>query len=197
MISTLSASERISAAGLERTARRAAEVPASRTEQWLGLLLPLLVRWTHRRLPVRARRRMDSGDLIQEALLGALQHLRDLEGRGPDALRAYVQQSIRNRIRDEIRRADKVEVAGGDAAEAADAASSPLERAISNQDRQRYRAALARLSAGDRALVVGRIERGLTYGQLAAASGKPSPDAARVATRRAVDRLAELIDEGP
>ena len=186
--------------GLERRhryGRGQQAAPASRAEQWLGLLLPMLVRWTHRRLPARARRRMDSGDLIQEALIGALQHLPELEGHGPDALRAYVQQSIRNRIRDEIRRCDKVEVAGGDAAEAADETSSPLDRAISNQDQERYRAALARLSAGDRELVVGRLERGLTYDQLATASGKASPDAARVATRRAVDKLAKLLDDRP
>jgi RNA polymerase sigma factor (sigma-70 family) len=174
----------------ERLEGSGPEIPVSRLEQWLGQLLPALVRWTHRRLPARARRRMDSGDLIQEALLGALQHLPDLEGRGPESLRAYVQQSIRNRIRDELRRCDKVEVAGGDEAEAVDPASSPLERAISSEDDRRFRSALARLSAGDRELVLGRIERGLDYDQLAASAGKPSPDAARIATRRAVLRLA-------
>jgi RNA polymerase sigma-70 factor (ECF subfamily) len=47
------------------------------------------------------------------------------------------------------------------------------------------------LSASDQEAIIGRIELGYDYGELAAALGKPSPAAARMAVRRALLRLAE------
>jgi RNA polymerase sigma factor (sigma-70 family) len=162
-------------------------------ERLLALLLPGLVRWARGRLPARARRRLDSGDLVQEALAGALQHLPALDQSAPEQVLAYVRQSIRNRVRDEIRRAGKVEVAGSGEPQTADRAPSPLEQAITSEDELRFRAGLDRLDETDRALVVGRVDRGLSYEELARLCGKPTADAARVATRRAVLRLAREV----
>ena len=162
-------------------------------ERLLALLLPGLVRWARGRLPARARRRLDSGDLVQEALAGALQHLPALDRSAPEKVLAYVRESIRNRIRDEIRRSGKVEVAAGGEPQAADRSPSPLELAITSEDELRFRAGLERLDPVDRALVVGRVDLGLSYEKLAELSGKPTADAARVATRRAVLRLAREV----
>jgi RNA polymerase sigma-70 factor (ECF subfamily) len=162
-------------------------------ERLLALLLPGLVRWARGRLPARARRRLDSGDLVQEALAGALQHLPALDRTAPEKVLAYVRESIRNRIRDEIRRSGKVEVAAGGEPQAADRSPSPLELAITSEDELRFRAGLCRLDESDRALVVGRVDLGLSYEELARLSGKPTADAARVATRRAVLRLAREV----
>jgi RNA polymerase sigma-70 factor (ECF subfamily) len=68
---------------------------------------------------------------------------------------------------------------------------SPLEAAVGAQVVERYEAALQRLSEGDRELVIARVEMGLTYAELAAATGKPSAGAARMAVSRALLRLAE------
>lgn len=168
-----------------------AEGRRTAVDRLFELLMPLLLRWTHRRLPPRARRRMDSADLIQEALVGVLEHLPDLDERSPERVQAYAQQAIRNRIRDEIRRAGKVEVAGGaNRSGTASSDASPLDDAIDSEDQRRFRAALARLDPGDRELIVGRVDRGLDYRTLAARTGRPSAEAARVAVRRAVLRLA-------
>ena len=54
-----------------------------------------------------------------------------------------------------------------------------------------YDEALDRLTASEREAIIGRIELGLTYPELATAMGKPGPDAARMAVARALVRLAE------
>lgn len=153
-------------------------------------LLPDLTRWTRGRLPNWARARLDTDDLVQEAF-GAVFRRRDrIEPRRKQAIRAYLKRSIINRIRDEMRRAGKVEVSANSRDDSISPEASPLDRAISAENSARYLAALGRLSDVDRELIVGRIELDFSYKQLALATSKPSADAARVALRRALIRLA-------
>ena len=70
---------------------------------------------------------------------------------------------------------------------------SPLEAAVGTEALEKYDAALERLDPTDRELVVARVELGLSYGEVAAATGKPTPNAARMAVSRALLRLAEEI----
>jgi len=105
-----------------------------------------------------------------------------------------LRESIRNKIRDEVRRAGKVEVEVAEVPVVPDTATSPLEATIRGEEEARYREGLSRLAPADRELVVGRIELGYSYEQLAIATGKRSPGAARVAVRRALLRLAEVVD---
>jgi RNA polymerase sigma-70 factor (ECF subfamily) len=79
---------------------------------------------------------------------------------------------------------------------APDGGASPLDEAIRGEDWRRYRAALTRLPSVDRQAIVGRVELGYSYEQLALIMRKPTPGAARVAVRRALMRLSdELADE--
>ena len=52
---------------------------------------------------------------------------------------------------------------------------------------------LRRMRPRDRRLIVGRVELGYNYRQLALLERLPSPDAARMALRRAVIRLGDVI----
>jgi RNA polymerase sigma-70 factor, ECF subfamily len=70
---------------------------------------------------------------------------------------------------------------------------TPLEEAIGHESTRRYRLALERLAPDEQELIVGRIELGYSYDQLALASGRATPDAARMAVKRALLRLAEQI----
>jgi hypothetical protein len=70
---------------------------------------------------------------------------------------------------------------------------SPLELAMRQQARARYLAALDKLRLEDRLLIFGRIDMGYSYEQLAIASGRVTPDATRVAVRRALVRLAKTM----
>jgi RNA polymerase sigma-70 factor (ECF subfamily) len=133
---------------------------------------------------------MDTDDLVQEAFGAVLRRLDRFEPRRKQAIRAYLKQSIRNRICDEVRRAGKVEVAAQTGADPISPEGSPLDRAISSENWRRYCEALGRLDEHDRELIVGRIELDYSYGQLALATSRPSPDAARIAVRRALVRLA-------
>jgi RNA polymerase sigma-70 factor (ECF subfamily) len=159
--------------------------------------LPLLRRWAAGRLPRWARDLADTPDLVQETLIQVFKKVEGFEHRGEGAFQAYLRQAVMNRIRNEIRNAghrpERVELDE----DKADEQLSPLEVAIGSEAVERYEVALQRLRDDERELVVARLEMGLTYAELAAAAGKPSPDAARMAVTRAIARLIEEMGDVP
>jgi RNA polymerase sigma-70 factor (ECF subfamily) len=167
---------------------------AEARNQLFARLLGPLRRWAHGRLPTWARGAADTSDLVQDALIGTLSRLGDFDPRQRSALQAYLRQAVRNRINDEIRRfarrGPSVELDEDDF----ESPNSPLHDAIEEENRTRYLAALGRLATGDRELLVGRLELGYSYDQLALMAGRNTPDAARVAVRRAILRLAQEMD---
>ena len=56
-------------------------------------------------------------------------------------------------------------------------------------------AALARPKNEDREAIIGRVELGMTYQELAEALGKPSAEAARTSAERALVRLVQAMEE--
>jgi len=78
--------------------------------------------------------------------------------------------------------------------EHADSGASPLEEAIGREALERYENALQRLRPEEREVIIARVEMQQSYAQIAAAHGKASPDAARMAVTRALLRLAEEMD---
>jgi RNA polymerase sigma-70 factor (ECF subfamily) len=155
--------------------------------------LPPLRRWARGRLPQWARSTAETNDLIQNAVIRALPHLKSFEVRHPGALQAYLRQAISNHIRDEIRRV-KTHPAPTELDDAIpDDVPSPLERAIGRQGFERYEAALQRLRPADREAIVARIELQQSYEEVAIALGKPSADAARMAVTRAIRNLLTVM----
>lgn len=150
-----------------------------------------LRRWARGRLPGWARDLADTDDLVQETLLQTFKRIDGFEPRRVGALQAYLRQAVMNRIRDELRRKgrrpDSTELDGL----VTDRSASPLEQAIGQEAVDRYERALGRLRPEEREAVIGRVEMGYTYEELADALGKPSPEAARKAAERALVRLAE------
>ena len=158
-------------------------------------LIPLK-RWARGRLPSWARDAEDTDDLVQDALLKTFKRLDAVEIRGPGALQAYLRQAVLNHIRNELRRtARRPDVGEFDGLEV-DGGPSPLEQAIGREAVERYEQALARLKPEEREAVIGRVEMGYSYEELADALGKPSAEAARKAAKRALVRLAREM-EGP
>ena len=162
-------------------------------ERLFDRLLPVLARWAHGRLPRHARRRCDTMDLVQDACSGAITHLPDLDQRAPAQVDFYLRQSIRNRIRDEVRRARIGETASSEGLSISDSRPGPLEEALESDERRRFLAALLALDPDDQQLVVGRVELKLDYEALARATGRDSDEATRCAVRRAMFRLARQI----
>lgn len=154
--------------------------------------LPRLQRWASGRLPANARDLLDTSDVVQEAMIRAVGHLDRFEPRHDGALLAYLRQAVMNRIRDEIRRLRRRGVETVPLTDPPEATSleSPLDICIGSEAVERYERALSRLSDTDRDLVIAKLEMGSDYAEMARLLGKPSLDAARVAARRAVLKLA-------
>ena len=172
---------------------RAQQGDAIALEALMGRYLARLQRWASGRLPPRARSLLDTDDLVQEALLGTFRRLDDFKPRHDGALLAYLRQAVHNRIRNELRRttipADAVEPDG-----LASPTPSPLETALTGEGLDRYDRALAHLDENERTAIIGRFEMGYSYDALARAMGRPSAEAARKLTERALRRLVSLIE---
>jgi len=158
--------------------------------------LPPLKRWARGRLPDWARSLAETQDLVQDAVIRAIPHLKHFEARHPGALQAYLRQAIANHIRDEIRKVNSRPPIGGDLPESkVDPGPSPLERAIGRERLDRYDAALAKLRPVEREAIIARLELQQSYEEVALALGKPSADAARMLVARAVKNLIRAMDD--
>jgi RNA polymerase sigma factor (sigma-70 family) len=155
--------------------------------------LPTLHRWASGRLPRWARDVADTQDLVQDTVLQVFKRVEAFEPRGEGALQAYLRQAVMNRIRNEFRsKRRRPSFESLDDQAPADR-TSPLEAAIRQEQLDRYDTALSTLSEPERDLIVARVEVGLTYEEMAEALDKPSWNAARMATARALLRLAEAL----
>lgn len=155
---------------------------------------PALRRWARGRLPGWARDLLDTDDLVQETMIKTLRTIDVFEYRTDAALQGYFRQAVMNGIRNEIRRAHRhPKAAPLDSEQAADELS-PLETLIGKQTVDAYESALAQLSDDQREAIIGRIELGLSYQDLAVAMGRPSADAARMAVGRALVALAKRLE---
>lgn len=159
-------------------------------ETLFGRVFPPLRRWAHGRLPSWARTISDTADLVQEALFSTFRRIDKVEVRRRGALQAYLQQAVKNRVRDALRGTARAAPPEPLDRETADDRPSPLELAMEAELRGRYLAALARLRSDDQRLIVGRIDLAYSYEQLALATGRRGAEAARIAARRAMVRLA-------
>jgi RNA polymerase sigma-70 factor (ECF subfamily) len=157
--------------------------------------LPRLQRWATGRLPRWARAMADTQDLVQETLFETFKRIERFEARGAGALQAYLRQAILNRIREELRRTKRRPPTTELDSAAEDGGRSPLEEAIGREAIERYELALARLRSEDRELVIARIELGYTNREIAELLDKPTPNAARMATERAIVRLAKEMEK--
>jgi RNA polymerase sigma-70 factor (ECF subfamily) len=182
---------------LESTARLLERAQAGEPEALDRLLtrhLKPLRRWARGRLPNWAHDLTETDDLVQDALLQTFKRIGEFECRGAGALQAYLREAVLNRVRDQLRRKgrrpaitelDGLEVNPG---------QSPLETAMGREAIARYERALATLNVDEREAVIGRVEMGYSYQELADALGKPSADAARKAAQRALVRLVREMN---
>jgi RNA polymerase sigma-70 factor (ECF subfamily) len=150
-----------------------------------------LQRWARGRLPKWARDLADTDDLVQDTLVQTFKRIEHFEPRRVGALQAYLREAVLNRIRNELRRKGRQPQATDIDGIEVESVESPLEQAIGREAVERYEAALQRLTVDEREAIIARVEMGYSYEELAEALGKPTPDAARKAARRALVRLAE------
>ena len=176
--------------------QRARAGDRSAVERLYSRYFPRLQRWARGRLPLHLRDLADTQDLVQESLIQTFTRLEGFEYRGEGALQAYLRQVLLNRIRAEIRKVGRRPAGRALEDDQIDPGPSPLEEAIGREGLQRYEAALGRLRPQEREAIVARFELGMSHEEVAAALEKPSVEAARKATERAVRRLIEeMADE--
>jgi RNA polymerase sigma factor (sigma-70 family) len=175
---------------------RAREGDVQALETLCARYLPRMRMWVHGRLPGWARGALDSQDIVQETLARVVQKIQTFEPRHEGAFQAYVRQALLNRVRDEIRAAERRAPATPLDTNKPSQNPSPLEEAIGSEALERYEAALARLRPEDKEAIFVRIEMGLSYAEVADVLGKPSVAAAHMAVSRALVRLAQEMSRG-
>ncbi len=155
-----------------------------------------LRRWARTRLPRWARDLRDTDDIVQETLVQTIRHVPEFKPRHEGALQGYFRQALVNRVKDEMRRTVRVPLHAplAESVDFQDPGGTPLDEVIGKEAAARYEAALQRLKPEDRDLVIARVELQQSYPQIAAAHGRPGPDAARMAVTRAKMRLAEEME---
>ena len=153
----------------------------------LGRYLPRLERWASGRLPLGVRTMLDTGDIVQEAVINALPRLNTLEVRTEKAFEAYLKRAIKNRIIDVYRRPRRQKVEPGEDLPAR--GPDQVDLVIGAEALERYEHALDALTEQDRQIIVMHAELGFNNSEIATELDK-STDAARMALGRALKRLA-------
>jgi RNA polymerase sigma-70 factor (ECF subfamily) len=161
--------------------------------QLLARYLPRLKRWASGRLPWGLRTMLETGDLVQDAIVNALPHLDKLEIRSERALFVYLQRAVKNRVIDLHKRARRRPVREEFPPDVPAGGVSPQEAAIGAEALESYKRALASLKDEERQAIMLRVEQGLDFEEVAFHLGKPSADAARMAVTRAIVRLADKM----
>jgi RNA polymerase sigma-70 factor (ECF subfamily) len=164
-------------------------------EALLQRCVPYIRRFAHGRLPAAARGSLDTSDLVQEIVLHVLRRLDVFVPRHVGAMQAYLRQSVINRIRDEVRKIGRHPAPSELPDDLVSDLESPHEQAVMNEAVERYHAALMKVSARDRELIVARIELQWSHAEIAAQLGLHTADAARMAVGRALKRLTAQLPE--
>jgi RNA polymerase sigma factor (sigma-70 family) len=152
---------------------------------------PLLARWARYCLARAGGGALDADDLVQAALLRALRGIDAFEMRGEAALLGWLRRILLNEVRDEMRRRrGRGESVAIDVNLAAD--GDPVGAVLAHERAHAYASALRALSARQRRHVRLRVEHGLSFGEIAAATGG-SEDSARMIVARALRSLERRL----
>lgn len=154
--------------------------------------LPGLRRWAHGRLPAQARGMVETGDLVQVALLRALDRVDLFEAGRGGAFLSYLHQILLNLIRDEARRALR-RPAEPLPEELPATREGLLERTVGRGAVLAYERALELLNEDQRQAVILRIEFGFSYPEIAEALGRSSANGVRMQVTRALVQIAKAM----
>lgn len=156
-----------------------------------------LRRWARGRLPQWARDGMDTSDLVQDALQRTFAQLARFRSVHVNALRSYLRRTIQNRIEDKLRHATlrRRLALPSESTRLSDEAAPQHQQFLDNETWGRYLEGLKQLTPRQQRLIVGRLELGYSYRQMALIERLSTPDAARMAFRRALVRLSDVLPD--
>ena len=159
--------------------------------------LPALRRFAHGRLPASARRLCDTGDLVQDTVLRALNHLHDFRPRLQGSFLAWLRKILINRLTDVARSAPASPGHKELGESLEDRARSPLEEVVSREEMARFEAALERLTPGRPEAVILFGEMGCSCAEIADMLGTSSANTARMLVQRGLKDLAKAMKLEP
>ena len=141
---------------------------------------------------------MDTSDLVQDALHRTFAQLARLRSVHVAALRSYLRRTIQNRIGDQLRHAmlRRRLALPNQSIQLSDEAAPQYQQLLDNEIWRRYLKGLKQLTPRQQRLIVGRLELGYSYRQMALIERLSTPDAARMAFQRALVRLSNVMPGG-
>ena len=152
---------------------------------------PLLGRWARCRLAQAGIGAHDADDLVQATLLRALRGGESFEMRGEASLLAWLRQILLNELRSELRRRRcRGETVAIDENLPAD--GDPVAATLAHERERAYASALRALNPRQRRHVALRVEHGMSFDEIASATGG-SIDGARMVVARALRTLATQL----
>ena len=172
---------------------RAREGDQAALEALSASCLRSLSRYAAGRVPSTVRDMLDTQDVVNEAVHRGMSRLDHFEVRHPGALVAYMRTILRHLIVDYVRRRTRQPLKVSLDEQQPDLGRSPLDHVVGAERLALYHAARARLKPRDAELLTLKVEDQRSYEEIAVVLGFPSTNAARVAVRRAVLRLASEI----
>ena len=112
-------------------------------------------------------------------------------------MRIYLRRTIENRIADRMRRASvrRNFVAREEPVRLSAEAAPQYQQLLDDETWGRYLEGLKLLTPRHRRLVVGRVEFGYSYRQLALMERLSTPDDVRMAFRRALEELSDVMPD--
>ena len=153
-----------------------------------------LRRFATGRVPHRVRGRLDTDDLVQNAVMRGFERLDSFHRRGHGSFLANLTTIVLNQIRDEARRLSTRMPHEAIGEEVPQAGPDPIEAAVGRDVVRDYEAALEALRPSQREAVILRLEMGYSYDEIAESAGLRSANAARMTVTRALVRLAERME---
>lgn len=174
----------------------------SALNELLSRFYPAVSREVHKALASSTRRHrpwlnslFSTGDVVQEVFVSVVRDLEHVQAVDAGGFVSYLTTLVRNRLIDTIRFHEALQRGVRNTQPIDDdellvgSAASPVDRAASAEGIEQFCAILNATPARERALLMGRIERGETYAELQRSLGYPSEDAARKAFYTAQARL--------
>src|SRR4051794_20116511 len=154
---------------------RAREGDATAARVLLERTVGPLRQWARGRLPSYARASANTEDVVQDVVLRALAHLDRFEHRTVGGLQAYLRESVRNRIRDEIRVVSRRGVPEELPDSLVDESYSPLEQAILQERSERYLEGLRTLRPEERLAIIFTLEHRQSFAEVPEPPGEGTP----------------------
>ena len=174
---------------------RASEGDQGAQDQLVERYWKALRSWAHGRLPLTARERADTEDLVQITMIKTLRKLGTVQATRKGDFTAYLHRVLMNQIRDEIRRAARRPRRVGAERDLAAKIPSPFRLAADREFTARYRRAIDALPEKCRTAIIMRLELAHSYKEIARAIQSPSANAARMLVQRSIAQLGSLLEE--